>query len=57
MKLDNCHKCGTKGATTLNRFTGDTYFAFCPKCQYFIEGVTREDAIKEWNEANKEALN
>ena len=57
MKIADCHKCGTKGGTTLNRFTGDGYFAYCPKCLQFgptVEGVTREDAIKEWNEVNKD---
>jgi hypothetical protein len=59
MKLANCHRCGTQGKTVKNNFTGDTYFAFCPQCRYFIEGVTRDDAIREWNDLNatrKESL-
>ena len=53
MRLANCHKCGTQGKTTLNRFTGDGYFAYCPKCLQFgptVEGASREDAVKEWND-------
>lgn len=59
-KLNNCHKCGTQGKTVTNKFTGDGYFAFCPECLYFgpmAEGPTRDDAIREWNELNKEEAN
>lgn len=63
MKLANCHKCGTQGKTTKNEILGDTFFAFCPKCQWdhtdstLVEAVTRDEAVKEWNEINKEANN
>lgn len=54
--INDC-RCGTQGKTTLDRFTGDEYLAYCPKCRYYIEGVTRDDAIREWNEINKEKNN
>lgn len=39
---------------------GEDYFAFCPKCgkeNVVIHAASREDAVKEWNEANKEEAN
>lgn len=57
MRLANCHKCGTQGKTIENKFTGDGYFAFCPECLQFgptIEGPTRDDAIREWNDLNED---
>lgn len=59
MKLVDCKKCGTQGKTVRNKFTGDGYLAYCPKCIGFgvtVEGVTRDDAVTEWNEANKEGI-
>ena len=53
MRLANCHKCGTQGKTIINRFTGDSYFAYCPKCLQFgemAEAPTRNDAVREWND-------
>ena len=62
MKLANCHRCGTKGKTTRNGFTGDSHFAYCPKCRFrdeavFVAEVTRYEAVKEWNKWNREANN
>jgi len=51
-KIINCPCCGSDQTYLFQKTTDGMWCVYCLKCIKYIEGNSRDDVVREWNNGN-----